>query len=61
MDTQEDAFFLFQPELAGHLDVTRFMRVGVIAGYRWAAGADRYEARSLDGFAAGLHTQLGWF
>jgi hypothetical protein len=60
-DTQEDAFFLFQPELAGHLDVTRFMRIGVAAGYRWALGADRYEARTLDGFAAGLQTQLGWF
>jgi hypothetical protein len=56
-----DALFLFEPQVAGHLNVTRFLRLGVDAGYRLVAGADRFAGSDLAGPTAGAHVQLGWF
>jgi hypothetical protein len=55
------ALFQFEPQLGGHLDITRFARVGVHAGYRLAAGADNFGASNVRGLTAGLQFQLGWF
>jgi hypothetical protein len=55
------ALFQFEPQLGGHLDITRFARVGVHTGYRLAAGAEDFGARNVRGFTAGLQVQLGWF
>jgi hypothetical protein len=60
-DSTDDAFFLFEPQLGGHLDLTRFARIGADVGYRFVAGADRYPTRDLRGFTAGFTMQLGWF
>jgi hypothetical protein len=60
-DSRGDAFFLFEPQLAGHVDVTRFARIGVDFGYRFIAGADRHPTSDLRGFTGGFHVGLGWF
>jgi hypothetical protein len=60
-DSRDDAFFLFEPQLGGHLELTRFARVGIDLGYRVVAGVDRYPASDLRGFTSGFLVQLGWF
>jgi hypothetical protein len=56
-----DALFIFEPQLSGHLNVTRFLRLGVDAGYRLVAGAEAFAWSDLAGPTAGAHLQLGWF
>jgi len=56
-----DALLLFEPQLGGHLMVTRFLRFGADLGYRLVAYADDHDAGDLRGVSAGLHIQLGWF
>jgi hypothetical protein len=56
-----DALFLFEPQVGGHLNLTRFMRLGVDVGYRLVAGAENYPTADLRGPTAGFHIQLGWF
>jgi hypothetical protein len=60
-DEPDDAVFVFEPQLTGDLDVTRFLRIGVDFGYRLVAGANAFEARDLRGLTGGFHAQLGWF
>jgi hypothetical protein len=60
-DEPSDAVFVFEPQLTGDLDVTRFMRVGVDFGYRLVAGADAIDPSDLRGLTGGFHAQLGWF
>jgi len=55
------ALFQFEPQVGGHLDLTRFARLGVHAGYRLAAGAEDFGASNVRGLTAGLQFQLGWF
>jgi hypothetical protein len=56
-----DAVFVFEPQISGHLNVTRWLRVGLDAGYRLVAGSERFPARQLRSPIAGFHAQLGWF
>lgn len=56
-----DAVFVFEPQVSGHLNVTRWLRVGLDAGYRLVAGSERFPARELRSPIAGFHAQLGWF
>jgi hypothetical protein len=56
-----DSLFLFEPQLAGHVSVTRFLRFGVDAGYRLVAGVERYSVSDVRGPTAGFHMQVGWF
>jgi hypothetical protein len=60
-DEPSDAVFLFEPQITGDLDVTRFMRIGVDFGYRLVAGAEVIDPSYLRGFTGGFHVQLGWF
>jgi hypothetical protein len=60
-DSRGDALFLFEPQASGHLNLTRFMRLGVDLGYRLVAGADNFPTRQLRGPTAGFHILLGWF
>jgi hypothetical protein len=60
-DAPSDAVFVFEPQVTGDLDVTRFSKLGVDFGYRLVAGADVMKASDLRGFTAGFHAQLGWF
>jgi hypothetical protein len=57
----DDAVFVFEPQVSGHLNVTRWLRVGVDVGYRLVSGSERYPARDLRSPIAGFHAQLGWF
>lgn len=57
----QDTVFVFEPQVGGHLNVTRWMRVGVDVGYRLVAGIDDYGASGFRGVTAGFHVQLGWF
>jgi hypothetical protein len=56
-----DALFLFEPQLGGHISVTRFLRFGVDAGYRLVAGVERYPVSDVRDLTAGFHMQAGWF
>jgi hypothetical protein len=61
-DNQDsDAVFVFEPQVSGHLNVTRWLRLGVDVGYRLVAGSERFAARDLRSPIAGFHAQLGWF
>lgn len=57
-----DPFFVFQPELAVQSNVTRWFRVGVTGGYRFAAGVNQYGLRDSDlsGPVVGGNLQFGW-
>lgn len=57
----DDSLFLFEPQLEGHVSVSRFLRFGVDAGYRIVAAVERYPVTDVRGATAGFHVQLGWF
>jgi hypothetical protein len=56
-----DSVFVFEPQVSGHLNVTRWLRVGIDAGYRLVSGSERLPAGELRSPIAGFHAQLGWF
>jgi len=65
-DWQNDRFdpFLFvQPEVALNANVTRWLRFGAIAGYRFTGGVGRFglSEADLNGIVLGGNIQLGWF
>jgi hypothetical protein len=57
----DDALFLFEPQVVGHVLATRFLRFGVDFGYRLAAGVERYPIDEVRGPTAGFQFQAGWF
>lgn len=61
IENEDDALFLFEPQIGGHVMATRFLRFGVDFGYRLAAGVERYPVEEVRGPAAGFHIQAGWF
>jgi hypothetical protein len=58
-----DTFAVVQPEATLHLNVTRWFRVGLNAGYRFTAGVNRFglDESDLDGPVLGGSLQFGWF
>jgi len=56
-------FFVLEPSIQGHVQLTRWMRAGVNLNYRAIQGvATRgVDDRGLSGFAGGAHLQFGWF
>jgi hypothetical protein len=58
-----DVFFIFEPQLGAHLNVTRWMRVGVDAGYRLVSGIGRFGFTEADfrGASVGGSVGFGWF
>jgi hypothetical protein len=58
-----DVFLVAQPEIALNANVTRWLRVGLNAGYRFTGGVSRFglSERDLNGLLAGASIQLGWF
>jgi hypothetical protein len=60
---QTDGFFVFQPELSFHANLTRWMRVGLTAGYRVTSGVHRFGLQESDtnGVTLGGNLQFGWF
>lgn len=57
----EDVIFVLEPQVGAHLSLTRWMRVGVEAGYRLLAGVDDFRRSDFEGFSAGGHLAFGWF
>jgi hypothetical protein len=62
-DAPADGFFVAEPSVQGELNVARFFRVGVGAGYRFVSGAslDGLRDRDLRGASAALTLKLGRF
>jgi hypothetical protein len=62
-DAPTDAFFVVEPSVHGELNVARFFRVGVGAGYRYISGArlDGLSDRDLRGVSASLTFKFGRF
>jgi hypothetical protein len=58
-----DAFAVFQPDVTVHANLTRWMRVGVMAGYRFTAGVESFDFDESDvnGVVLGGQVQLGRF
>lgn len=56
-------FFVMEPSIQGHVQLTRWMRLGINLNYRAIQGvATRgVDDRGLSGFAGGGHLQFGWF
>jgi hypothetical protein len=61
-DAQADGFFVAQPEVTLHANLTRWMRLGVNAGYRVTSGVSRFGLKEsdLNGVVLGGHIQFGW-
>jgi hypothetical protein len=63
-DVHPDTLFVVEPSVGGHLNLTRWARLGVSVSYRMVTGVDRLtqiEEKDLSGFAYGGNLQLGWF
>lgn len=59
---ETDAFFVAQPELSLHANLTRWMRLGATAGYRVTSSVHRFglQTSDLNGVVVGGHLQFGW-
>jgi len=57
-----DGFFVVQPELAMHANLTRWMRVGLTGGYRVTSNVSRFglSESDLNGVVLGGNIQFGW-
>ncbi len=62
-DEDTDPFFIFSPEANVTLNVTRFFRISVNAGYRFTNGVDQHDLDDTDfsGFTGGLTFRFGQF
>jgi hypothetical protein len=61
---KHDTVFVVEPSIGGHLNITRWMRVGAQVSYRVVTGVDNVtemRAKDLSGFAYGGNLQLGFF
>lgn len=60
--TDGDGFFVAQPELSLHANVTRWMRLGLTGGYRFTRGVGRFglSEGDLNGVVLGGNIQFGW-
>ncbi|TAL36698.1 MAG: hypothetical protein EPN93_07695 [Spirochaetes bacterium] len=63
MNHNMDAFFAAEPQLSFYVNVVKYFRVGVGAGYRFTRGVDRKGLSDSEagGFTAGLALQFGVF
>jgi hypothetical protein len=59
----EDVFAVFQPDVAVHANLTKWMRVGLTAGYRWTSGVDHlgFKDADVNGLMLGGQIQFGAF
>jgi hypothetical protein len=60
---EEDVFAVVQPDLTLHANLTRWMRLGVTAGYRFTSGVGQlgFTESDVDGFLVGGQLQFGSF
>ena len=56
-------FFYIEPEVAAHINVTRFCRLGTAVSYRYFRGAGKAEFRNNDfnNIGATVMASFGWF
>jgi len=56
-------FFVLQPDVSLHVNATRWLRFGVIFGYRFATAVDQFDFKGGDmsGPVVGGNIQGGWF
>jgi len=59
----EDVFAVVQPDVAVHANLTRWMRVGLTAGYRLTSGVNRlgFDNSDVNGVMVGGQVQFGSF
>jgi hypothetical protein len=59
----EDVFAVFQPDVAVHANLTKWMRVGLTAGYRLTSGVDHlgFKESDVNGLMFGGQVQFGSF
>lgn len=58
----DTAVFVFEPQAVGYVNVTRFARLGLHAGYRFTAfNGEKIRSSELRGVTGGLRLELGWF
>lgn len=57
-----DTFFVVEPQVSGHTNVTRWMRLTAQVGYRITGGVTRfgYEEGDFNGITLGGGAQFGW-
>jgi hypothetical protein len=62
-DRADDVFAVFQPDVTLHANVTRWMRFGATAGYRFTSGVNHlgFEESDVNGVVIGGHVQFGSF
>lgn len=62
-DRADDVFAVFQPDVTLHANLTRWMRFGATAGYRFTSGVNHlgFEESDLNGVVIGGHVQFGSF
>lgn len=62
-DEDADAFAVFQPDITVHANLTRWMRIGVMAGYRFTAGVENFgfDESDVNGVVVGGQVQIGRF
>ncbi len=62
-DAPADGFFVAEPSVYGELNVARFFRIDLGAGYRFVSGAslDGLRDRDLSGASASLRFKVGRF
>ena len=58
-----DDYFVAQPDITLHVNATRWLRVGVTGGYRFASAVQRfgYDSTAMSGAVVGGNIELGWF
>ncbi|HMA91036.1 MAG TPA: hypothetical protein VKP30_00050 [Polyangiaceae bacterium] len=58
-----DLVFVFEPQISGYLTITRWLRLGATAGYRFVSGVDTngLEVSDLAAPSLGGQIQMGWF
>jgi hypothetical protein len=61
-EAEADGFFVVQPELSLHANLTRWMRLGLACGYRVTSGVQRLglSESDLNGPVVGGNVQFGW-
>jgi hypothetical protein len=59
----EDAVFVFEPQVGGYANITRWLRIAVLGGFRFVSGVNTKGLNSSDlmGPTIGGQLQGGWF
>lgn len=62
-NAEGDLFFVVEPSVQLHANFTRWMRMGISAGYRVVSGVNNYGLTEADlrGLSFGANLQFGWF